>query len=196
MLKISALFLIISNFFSGVAYANDATLSRIEKYLNNLTTITADFTQDTSDGNVAVGKFYLERPNKMRWEYEPPTPILMVSNGSFITYFDRGLAQISHIPIDSTLAAFLIRPKISFSDDITLDSLTKYKGIIAISVHQTAKADEGELTMEFADKPLVIRSFMIKDSSGEITKISFQNARFGQTIEPELFVFHDPTAPK
>ncbi len=132
----------------------------------------------------------------MRWEYDPPTPILMVSNGSMITYFDRELAQISHISLDSTLAGFLARPVIAFSGDVSVDSITNEAGVVRITIHQTEKHDAGELTLEFANKPITIRSLTVKDSAGQITEVAFQDAHFGQPIDPELFVFRDPTAPK
>lgn len=197
MSKISAFLLItLCCVYSSSVYADDDTLQRIEVYLNSLTTITADFTQAAPDGSIATGRFYLQRPGKMRWEYDPPTPILMVSNGSTITYFDRELAQISHISLDSTLAGFLARPVIAFSGDVTIDSLTNEAGAVRVTVHQTEKTDEGNLTLEFSDKPLVIRSLIVKDSAGQITQVAFQDAHFGQPIDQELFVFRDPSAPR
>lgn len=195
MSKISAFLLItLCCVYSSSVYADDDTLQRIEVYLNSLTTLAADFTQATPDGSIATGRFYLQRPGKMRWEYDPPTPILMVSNGSTITYFDRELAQISHIPTDSTLAGFLARPVIAFSGDVTVDSLTSEAGTVRITFHQTEKTDEGNLTLEFSDKPLTIRSFIVKDSAGQITQVAFQDTHFGRPIDQELFVFHDPSA--
>lgn len=181
--------------FPAMAASQD-TLPRIEDYLNALTTITADFTQVAPDGNLASGKFYLQRPGKMRWQYEPPTPILMVSNGSTITYFDRELAQTSYIPLDSTLAGFLARDKIALSGDITVKALEEKAGIIRLTFFQTGKADEGSLMLEFSDHPLQIRNFVVTDSSGQVTTIALNNARFGDTLDSELFVFHDPSAPK
>src|SRR5690554_6741794 len=56
-----------------------ALLDRVAAYLTDLTTIVADFTQVAPDGSLSTGKFYLKRPNKMRWQYDPPTPVLMLT---------------------------------------------------------------------------------------------------------------------
>lgn len=176
--------------------APQEALPRIEAYMNELTTIAADFTQVAPDGSLASGKFYLQRPGRMPWQYDPPTPILMVSNGSVITYFDRELAQTSYIPIDSTLAGFLARDTITFSGDVTVKALEENAGILRLTLFQTGKADEGSLLLEFSDHPLQLRHFTVTDAAGQVTTLALTNARFGDALDAELFVFRDPSAPK
>jgi outer membrane lipoprotein-sorting protein len=191
------LLLITMIFFPAAAFAApQESLPRIETYLNGLTTIAADFTQVAPDGSLASGKFYLQRPGKMRWQYDPPTPILMVSNGSTITYFDRELAQTSYIPIESTLAGFLARDTITLSGDVTVKSLVENAGILRLTIFQTGKDDEGSLLLEFSDHPLQLRNFTVTDAAGQVTTIALNNARFGDALDAELFVFRDPSAPK
>lgn len=68
-----------------------AELKRVENYLNSISTIVADFTQVAPDGTLASGKFYLKRPGKMRWQYEPPTPVLIILNDWHFIYYDYEL---------------------------------------------------------------------------------------------------------
>ncbi|MDE3060750.1 MAG: outer membrane lipoprotein carrier protein LolA, partial [Pseudomonadota bacterium] len=85
-----------TNFLTSSHLApHEKTIHRIEDYLSNLTTIVSDFTQVAPDGTLSTGKFYLKRPGKMRWQYNPPTPILMVSSGSELVYYDIELDQIT-----------------------------------------------------------------------------------------------------
>ncbi|PZP84599.1 MAG: outer membrane lipoprotein carrier protein LolA, partial [Azospirillum brasilense] len=87
-------------------------IKRVEGYLTGLSTIVADFSQVAANGELSEGKFYLKRPGKMRWEYAPPTPILLVSNGKVITYYDAELDQVNYVPVDDTLAGFLAQDTI------------------------------------------------------------------------------------
>jgi len=168
------------------------TISRIQDYLTDLTTIVSDFTQVAPDGSLTNGKFFLERPGRMRWQYNPPTPILMVSNGSELVYYDYELEQVSHIPLDSTLIGFLAQNPIRFAGTVGITEFSQGAGVIRISLAQLDKPGDGELTLEFSDHPLLIRNMVIRDATQQVTTVSLNNARFGVKLDPQLFDFRDP----
>lgn len=169
-----------------------ATINRVQDYLSGLTTIVSDFTQVAPDGTLTSGKFYLQRPGKMRWQYNPPTPILMVSNGSELVYYDYDLQQVSYIPLDSTLIGFLAQNKIQFGGKVGVIRYSESGDAIRIEVAQRDKPGDGRLMLEFSDHPLLIRNMVITDSTHQITTVSLNNARFGTKLDPEMFVFRDP----
>jgi len=178
--------------------ADEALIHRIEDYLSNITTAAADFMQVAPDGNIVNGKFYLQRPNQMRWQYEPPTPILMVTRGDYLTYYDYELEQVSDVPLDSTLVGFLARDQVKFDDTVMITRLEEQPGVVRISLVQNKRPEDGELTLEFSDQPLQIRNMVIKDTTGQTTTVSLSHARFGLPLDAELFKFKDPrsAAPK
>jgi outer membrane lipoprotein-sorting protein len=168
-------------------------IHKVEAYLSALTTIVADFNQVAPDGNIATGKFYLKRPGKMRWQYNPPTPVLLVSNGKTITYFDAELDQVNYVPLDETLAGFLTQPTITMNSSATkLTDFQKKNGVVRVSIVQRAKPDEGMLTLELTDKPLQLKQMKITDAAGGVTSIQLQNAQYGPVLKDSLFVFIDP----
>lgn len=175
------------------AESREVVLRRIEDYLNAITTIVADFQQVAPDGSLSGGKFYLKRPGKMRWEYAPPTPILMVTSGSFLTFYDSQLEQVSNIPLDSTLAGFLARESIDFSDhSVTVDRVDTTPGAAQITLHQTQRPKDGKLVLEFSTAPMQLRNMVITDPQGQVTNVSLSNARFGEALLDDLFIFRDP----
>lgn len=168
-------------------------IKRVETYLTELTTLVADFNQVDADGGLAKGKFYLKRPGKMRWQYAPPTPILLVSDGKVVTYYDSELDQINYVPVDDTLAGFLGQEVIKLNSKAT--KLTRFdsaNGMIRATVVQAESPDEGGLTMEFTDAPLQLRQMIVTDASGQRTTIQLQNAEFGKALPDTLFTFEDP----
>jgi outer membrane lipoprotein-sorting protein len=171
---------------------NKATIDRLQKYLSNLKTVVAEFTQVAPDGTLSNGKFFMERPGKMRWQYNPPTPILMVSNGSELVFYDYELEQVNHIPLDSTLIGFLAQDKISFDDMVGIINLSKNAGVIRITLAQKEKPDEGQLMLEFSDNPLLLRNMEITDATNQVTTVALNNARFGVKLDSRLFEFRDP----
>lgn len=179
---------------SPLPWAKDSeSIARVEAYLTGLTTIVADFEQVDAAGGLAGGKFYMKRPGKMRWEYKPPTPILLVSNGKVLTYYDSELDQINYVPVDDTLAGFLAQPKITLESDSTkLTQFSAKEGTIRATIIQKKKSDEGSLTLEFSDSPLQLKQMEVTDATGQRTRIQLQNAQYGKDLPDSLFKFEDP----
>ncbi len=169
-----------------------ATIDRVGKYLSGLTTIISDFNQVAPDGSIATGKFYMQRPGMMRWQYNPPTPVLMVADGKILTYYDYELQQVNYIKLDSTVIGFLAQDKISFDKNVGILNVEEKDGVIRIALAQRDKSDEGTLTLEFSDRPITIRNMVITDATQQVTTVSLNHATYGQKLDKKLFVFQDP----
>jgi outer membrane lipoprotein-sorting protein len=172
------------------------TITRVEKYLTGLTTIISDFTQVAPDGSLATGKFYLQRPGKMRWQYNPPTPVLMVADGKILTYYDYELQQVNYIKLDSTVIGFLAQKDIRFDQNVGIMDVEQKNGVIRIKLAQKEKVDEGTLTLEFSDHPIAIRNMVITDATQQVTTVSLNHATYGSALDAKLFDFTDPRKPK
>ncbi len=135
--------------------AEKADIKRVEAYLDRLETLQATFLQVSSNGENADGKLYLLRPGHLKIEYAPPVPILIVADGSFLSYIDKELGQVTHIPVDDTPAGFLLRDKFSFTDGgVQVTDFIKEHGALSVSVVRADDPFAGELTLVFADSPL------------------------------------------
>lgn len=172
-------------------YAPD--IARVEGYLSQITSIVADFSQTSSDGSTGNGKFFMKRPGKMRWQYNPPTPILLVSDGKSVTYYDAGLDQVTYVGVDDTLAGFLAQKTIKLTSESTkLTRFSNENGVISATIIQVKKPNDGSLTLEFSDKPIAITGMTAVDATGNVTRVNLDNAKFGPVLEDKLFVFEDP----
>lgn len=191
----SAFFILIATNAKADDRINDI-VAKVEHYLNGLTTVTSKFTQVAPDGNIAEGVFYLQRPGKMRWEYDPPVPIVMVGKDGTLTYYDKELQQTNHIPIKDTLAGFLTRERISLTDNIVIDSIEQDAGMVRVALHQKSAPDEGGLTLEFAEAPFRLNSMSITDATNQETRIAFSGAVFGQPIDQKKFDINRATGPR
>ncbi len=169
-----------------------AALARVENYLTGIRTISADFIQADPNGNISTGKFYLERPGKLRMEYAPPTPVLMVTSGGYIIYYDKELDQVSRILLDSTLVGFLAKKDIQFNDQVMITNVMHGDNILELSLVQKKHPGDGTLTLDFSENPLALHNMIVKDSSGQITTVALNNARFNLPLDQQLFVFKDP----
>ncbi len=173
--------------------AERADLARVEAYLNGVKTIRARFMQISSTGELAEGDFYLLRPGKMRIEYRPPVPVLIVADGTWLIYYERELGQVSYIPLDSTPAGILVADKISLRDDaVTVTGFERESGTVRVTLVRTESPEEGSLTLVFSDKPLALRKWTVVDAQGVVTNVSLIDASYDVPVDPNLFRFKNP----
>jgi outer membrane lipoprotein-sorting protein len=167
-----------------------ADVGRIEGYLNQLHTATATFLQLADNGGVARGKFYLSRPGKMRFEYEPPTPILMVSTGNgSLVYYDSLLKQTSYLPVDSTPLGLLLRDNLKFGTEVTITKFERGPNSLRLTVVQTKEPDQGSLTLVFSDKPLALRQWTVLDQQHKSVTVTLEEMQTDMKLDPKLFQF-------
>jgi len=170
---------------------SDAELDRIERYLNGLETLQSKFVQNNPDGSHALGTLYLQRPGRMRFEYDPPTPIRLYANGNFFIHVDMELEQASHYPLEETPAHFILRENISLREGLRVKSFERADRVLRIELTDAENPDIGSVTLTLADNPLQLRAWTITDAQGLRTELAFVNARFGGRIDPSLFVYVD-----
>jgi outer membrane lipoprotein-sorting protein len=168
-----------------------ADLNRVTQYLNSIKTMSARFQQFSNNGGTATGVLYLSRPGHMRFEYDAPTPILLVADGMFVIYYDKSLNQTSYLPIGSTPAWFLLRDNITLND-VTVTKFERGPGSLRVSMVVTKEPDNGTVTLTFSDKPLALKQWAVTDPTGKTTTVVLVDPRIGGPIDPNLFVFKEP----
>lgn len=172
--------------------ADLADVARVEAYLNGIRTLQSRFLQISGNGGTAEGSFYLSRPGRLRLDYDPPVPILLVTSGSFLVHYDKELKAVTYLPIDSTPAGLLVRERIELAGDVTVTSVNRGPGALRVSVVQTKDADVGKLTLTFSERPFALSNWEVVDAQGLQTRVTLVEPRVGVAIDPALFRFSDP----
>jgi outer membrane lipoprotein-sorting protein len=174
---------------------DQAELARIEEYLNGIRTVISSFLQQSSNGERAEGQLYLSRPGKLRVEYQPPVPVLVVADGTFLIYYDRSLEQVSYIPLASTPASILLDNQISLSGGaVTVTGFERGDDQTLVSLSRTDNSGEGSITLVFQKHPFALQQWSVTDAQGIVTVVSLVDPRFDVELDKELFVFQDPRA--
>jgi outer membrane lipoprotein-sorting protein len=172
--------------------AQVADLARIEAYLNDLGTLRSDFVQINPDGAKVTGELYYQRPDKMRLDYDPPSDILIISDGWWVIYYDRKLDQVSHLTIGSTPLGFLLADHIRLSGDVTVTDLTRENGELKVTLIQTDEPNQGSIQLAFAEDPLELRRWTVRDAQGQATYVVLNALQTGIALDKELFRFRNP----
>ena len=166
-------------------------LKRVEDYLKSLSTLKSRFLQTSSNGSIASGKLFMSRPGKLRFEYDPPASILMISDGIFLIYIDKDLDQVTHVFLKSTPVNFLVREDIRMDGDITVTKIERSPGLLRLTIRDTDEPEKGSMTLIFADKPLALRKWTVIDAQNIRTNVMLADVETGMTLDPSLFQ-HDP----
>ena len=172
-----------------------ADLIRIEQHLNTSRTVRARILQVASDGSYAEGMLHIQRPGRMRLEYDPPNPTMIIADGINLIYVDRELEHATTVLLRFTPAELILREDLSLSsEDLLVTGFSRSPGVIRISLVHAKDPLEGRIMMVFSDKPLELRKWIVTDAQGIKTTVSLLGPEFGIKLDPELFDFdmHGP----
>ena len=172
-------------------------LSQVESYLNNITNLSSKFIQESSDGNLVEGNFFLLRPGKMRIEYNDQPQILITVNGSVLAYKDIELDEVSYLRTNTTPASFLTRKNISFSSkDTKVTNVKKSKNYLKISVVKKNRKEAGEFSLVFKTSPLRFIKMEVKNDLDQVVTVTLLNPNFSKKIPKNLFVIKNKNLPQ
>ena len=164
-------------------------IKRIETYLNNIKTLRAKFLQVSSNNTFATGTVLLQRPGKIRFEYDPPSPMMMIADGLFLYVIDKELEEASNLWLGNTPIGFLLDEEIKLSGDIKIIKFSRRANVLLASLVRSEDADAGKITLIFSDKPIELRKWVVTDVKGIKTTVTLDNMRQGLKFNPKLFVF-------
>jgi outer membrane lipoprotein-sorting protein len=162
-------------------------LARVEAYLNTIHTLKAHFLQVGPNGDTSEGTAWLERPGRMRFEYNPPVPFVLVAGHGVVLFHDKQLDQTTNYPIGSTPLGILLADTIRLSGDITVTRIGHQPGQLQVTLVRTASPGDGSITLVFSDPPLTLRQWVVLDAQRRETRVSLYDVQLGGTFDDSLF---------
>lgn len=173
-----------------------ADIQQIESYLNNIKTLKASFVQTASNGNTSEGKLYIEKPNKIRMEYDAPVNVLIVGDGDYIVYNDKDLDQITHIDYDDIPASLILSNAIKIDGKkLKITDFYKDSGTTEAVLEYADNKDIGPITLIFGNRPFELKQWKITDPQSVQITVSLYNAEKDETLPDNLFKFKQQKSP-
>ncbi|WP_370648383.1 LolA family protein [Acidomonas methanolica] len=168
--------------------ADQGWIARIQDALTATTLFKARFQQIAPDGKRSTGTAWLDRPGRMRFDYDKPSPLLLVANDGQIVYVDRDLGQVTTLPVDRTPVGLLLRPDLKLSGDVTVTALRHVGGRVNLTMVRSAAPAEGSLTLMFDEQPLTLRGWVVRDAQGRDTQVDLFDITTPGSLPASLFV--------
>lgn len=168
-----------------------ADLARIDQALNNTGSFQGRFTQYGSDGSISAGNIFIKRPGKLRFEYDAPNPLLIVSDGVTLLQHDRELETKDRVPLAATPLNFFLKEDVQLQRDTEVVGLIKTPQEVRVSARDGSGEVDGTMTMIFDAGTLALRQWVIADSFGGETRVVLSDLVYNQKVSPRLFVLRD-----
>jgi outer membrane lipoprotein-sorting protein len=170
--------------------SDGATLDRLSAALNAIQTLKADFVQIDPDGRIEQGQVYIAKPGKMRFEYQPPSASLVVSDGLDIAVFNKKLNTVDRYPLSTTPLNILLSNHVNLQRDKNVVGLEHQQGALVVDARSNDRRVSGNITIVFSDPGLELRQWTVVDAQGLATTVSLKNVQIGVTLAPDLFLTH------
>lgn len=169
--------------------ADQADLDQILSYLNGIHSLQARFEQVAPNGAISHGTVWMERPGRIRFQYDPPTPILLIAGHGQVYFHDFQLNQTSTIPLSRTPLSILLADQITFSGPVTVTDFVKLPNELQVSLVRTANPGQGLLALVFTQPPITLYQWTVVDAQHKITRVTLSDLQLGGTFDPKLFAF-------
>ena len=172
---------------AALSPADRGWVQRLQATLDAITTLRARFVQIAPDGRTTQGRAWLDRPGRMRFEYDKPSPLLLVAGGGRLVFNDSQLKQTTTLPLEKTPVGLLLRPQLTLSGDVTVTGFRHDPGELQLTLVRTASPGDGSLTLIFSDQPLALRSWSVVDAQGRQTRVDLVDIVLGGALPQGLF---------
>jgi outer membrane lipoprotein-sorting protein len=168
---------------------DEEVVARANAYFNGLSTLVADFTQFGGDGRRIGGTLYLQRPGKVRFDYDKPSTLEVIADGSSVAVRDKKLATQDLYSISQTPLKFLLRDRINLGQDIKITNVFRDAESAQLSLEdRSTLGGTSQITLYFDSEVKNLTQWRIVDPQGYQTIVMLTGIERGRRVDPSLFV--------
>ena len=167
-----------------------ALVNRVSTYLTSVQVLTGNFVQIGPDGRRATGHLFIQKPGKVRFEYDPPSPIDIIADGTQVVVSDRHLGTQDLYPLSQTPLRFLLADHIDLLQDTNVVGVTADDTFVSVLIEEKqAFVGTNRLMMMFDSKDFKLKQWTVTDVQGFDTTIAVSNLDTSKKPDPNLFKF-------
>ena len=169
----------------------EAALAQANASLNAVTRLQSRFVQTAPDGSTAAGTLYLQRPGKLRFQYDPPATLLIVSDGSVVALRDTALRSTERTTLRSTPLNLILRSQINLERDASISRVARSGEWLVVTARDSSGQTDGAITLHFRGPNAELRSWDVIDAIGARTRITLSNITQPESLSASLFRLED-----
>ena len=171
-------------------------LALVQRHLQVLTTMTADFAQTDRDGRILTGTLTWKQPGRIRFQYQKGVPLLIVAEGGALTFIDYSVKQVQRWPIKNSPLGVLLDPSRDISR-YAKATPTADPRVVSIDANDPKHPEYGRITLIFvrdaaAPAGLQLQGWVALDSQNNRTTIRLSKQQYGVPVSDNAFRWNDP----
>lgn len=171
-------------------------VSSINDYLNSFDNLEGYFVQTGPSGKFTSGRFFISRPGRVRFEYEPPSPLMIVADGTWVSIENRKLKTSEHYPLRTTPLKMILAKNIDLLKSADVTQAFRDESRITITLHDRGLIDNGEITLVFQTEDMALKEWIVIDGQGLQTRVSVSDLVTGIRRNSKLFFIKKPDFPE
>ena len=164
-----------------------AAVQKINAYLNSYQSLRGDFLQTSPRGRSTRGVMNILKPGKLLFEYEPPNPLLIASDGKWLTIKDKVKEKGDQVPLASTPLRLIVAPKINLLAEAHVVGFEQADGITTVALADKKGGLKGQIILVFDETKDELQQWIIVDGKGQRTTVQFVNLEKNVKINPKIF---------
>lgn len=165
-----------------------AALGRLNDYINSFTTLRGDFVQISDKGQAVKGVLMLSKPGKIRFDYAPPSPLLIVSDGKWLTIKNKIKERGDQVPLRATPLRLIVAPKIDLMEETNVLAVEEADGITSVALADKKDSRSGHIVLIYDNVQNVLQQWIIVDAKGRRTTVQFANLEKDVKLNQKLFL--------
>ena len=169
-----------------------AAIEKVTTYFNNFRYLSGEFVQRGPSGHVSQGTFYLSKPGRLRFEYSPPNPFLVVSDGQYVIVKDKRLKRPITIPSPQRRCGLSLAEKIDLLEEAKIIHFYQDPSVISLTLEDRDQWVPGQLTLVFDNKEFALQQWVIIDGQGNRTTVHLTKLETDVEPDPDLFKVERP----
>jgi outer membrane lipoprotein-sorting protein len=156
--------------------------------MNSFSSLRGDFTQTSARGKVTRGVFVISKPGKMRFEYAPPVPLLIVADGKWLTIKNTKKESGDQFPLSSTPLRLVLASDVDLLNETDIIGFDQADGLTSVTLQDRKSSLGGQIILIFDDHNNVLQQWIVVDGKGQRTTVQLANIETGVKIDPKLFM--------
>lgn len=169
-----------------------AVVKKLGDYFNSLTTMKGEFTQVSPKGNVSAGVFYISKPGKMRFEYAPPNPFVIVSDGRWVTVKNNAKNKADQYPLSATPLNLMLAKDVDLLKEAKILGVEEKSGVFWVTLELRDSLVPGQLVLVYDPDSSALQQWIVVDGQGRKTTVNIAKLEPGVQPDPKLFEIEVP----
>lgn len=176
------------------ALAEKISLNELSSYLNGLGTLQSKFTQVNNDGSISTGQVFIQRPGRVRFEYNNDNTLVLASGGQVAVFDGKTKGAAQQYPLSQTPLSIILDANVNLGRANMVTGHSEQKNTTVVTAQDPAHPEYGNIQMVFTAGPTELRQWVVTDNAGEKTTVILGDMAKGGSFAPSTFSINNEIA--